>query len=127
LDGDGVGSSGESDQAANAAMCANEQDKFWEMQSILFANWNGENQGAFSNRRLQAMAESIGLDMDTFNNCFDANKYEAEIQADFDLGQQMGVSGTPAVFVNGQRVGQPRQVPSYEEITDAVNAIQIPQ
>src|SRR5687767_7247683 len=53
LDGDGVGSNGESDQAANAAMCANEQGKFWEMHSILYANWNGENQGAFSNRRLQ--------------------------------------------------------------------------
>ena len=50
--------------------------------------------------------------------CFNANKYEAEIQADFDLGGQMGVSGTPTVFVNGQRVGQPRQVPSYQEIAD---------
>jgi protein-disulfide isomerase len=127
LDGDGVGGSGESDQAANAAMCANEQDNFWEMHSILFANWNGENQGAFSDRRLQAMAESIGLDMNAFNSCFNANKYEAETQADFDLGQQMGVSGTPTVFVNGQRVGQPRQVASYEEIADTVNAIQIPQ
>jgi protein-disulfide isomerase len=122
LDGDGVGS-GESDQAANAAMCANEQDKFWEMHSILFANWNGENQGAFSSRRLQAMAESLGLDMDAFNSCFSANKFEAEIQADFELGGQMGVSGTPTVFVNGQRVGQPSQVASYQEIADAVNAI----
>lgn len=126
LDGDGVGSSGESDQAANAAMCADEQDKFWEMHSILYANWNGENQGAFNNRRLQVMAESIGLDMEAFNSCFSANKYEAEIQADFELGQQMGVSGTPTVFVNGQRVGPPRQVPSYEEIANAVNAIQPP-
>ena len=66
--------------------CANEQDKFWEMHSILYANWNGENQGAFSSRRLQAMAESLGLDMDAFNSCFSANKYESEIQADFDLG-----------------------------------------
>lgn len=123
LDGNGVGAIGESDQAANAAMCANEQDKFWEMHSILFANWNGENQGAFSNRRLQAMAESLGLDMDAFNSCFNENPHEEEIQADFDLGQQMGVSGTPTVFVNGQRVGQPRQVPSYEEIADAVNAL----
>jgi protein-disulfide isomerase len=65
--------------------------------------------------------------MNAFNSCFNANKYEAETQADFDLGQQMGVSGTPTVFVNGQRVGQPRQVPSYEEIADTVNAIQIPQ
>lgn len=123
LDGNGVGAIGESDQAANAAMCANEQEKFWEMHSTLFANWNGENQGAFSNRRLQGMAESLGLDMDAFNSCFSANQYEEEIQADFDLGQQMGVSGTPSVFVNGQRVGQPRQVPSYEEIADAVNAL----
>jgi protein-disulfide isomerase len=127
LDGNGAGSSGESDQAANAAMCANEQDKFWEMHSILYANWNGENQGAFSSRRLQAMAESLGLDMDAFNNCFSANTYETEIQADFDLGQQMGVSGTPTVFVNGRRVGQANTVASYPEIADAVNAIAAPQ
>jgi protein-disulfide isomerase len=117
----------ESDQAANAAMCASEQNKFWEMHSILFVNWNGENMGSFNNRRLQAMAESIGLDMDAFNSCFTANKYEEEIQADFELGQQMGVSGTPTVFVNGQRVGQPRQVASYQQIEDAVNALQAPQ
>lgn len=127
LDGNGAGSSGESDQAANAAMCANEQDKFWEMHSILYANLGGENRGAFSDRRLQAMAESIGLDMGTFNSCFNANKYEAEIQADFELGEQMGVSGTPTVFVNGARVGAPGRVASYQEIADAVNAINIPQ
>jgi protein-disulfide isomerase len=117
----------ESDQAANAAMCASEQDKFWDMHSILFANWNGENLGAFNDRRLQAMAESIGLDMDAFNSCFNANKYEAEIQADFQLGQEMGVSGTPSIFVNGQQVGQGNQIPSYEQIAQAVNAIAPPQ
>lgn len=127
LDGNGVGTIGESDQAANAAMCANEQDKFWDMHSTLYANWNGENQGAFNNRRLQAMAESLGLDMDAFNSCFNANKYETEIKADYDLGQQMGVQGTPTVFVNGSRVGQTNSVASYQEIADAVNAINIPQ
>jgi protein-disulfide isomerase len=127
LDGNGAGSSGESDQAANASMCAKEQDKFWEMHGTLYANWNGENQGAFSSRRLQAMAESLGLDMDAFNSCFSANKYEAELQADFDLGGEMGVSGTPTVFVNGRRVGQTSSVASYQEIADAVNAIAVPQ
>lgn len=126
LDGNSVGSSGESDQAANASMCANEQDKFWEMHGILFANWNGENQDAFSDRRLQSMAESIGLDMNAFNSCFNANKYNAEIQADFDKGQEMGVSGTPTVFVNGNRVGQENQVASYDAIVQAVNAIHVP-
>lgn len=123
LDGNTVGSNGESDQAANAAMCASEQGKFWDMHGTIYANWNGENQGAYSNRRLQAMAESIGLDMSAFNSCFSAKKYESEIQADFDLGGQMGVSGTPTVFVNGTRVGQANQVASYQEIADAVNAI----
>ena len=127
LDGTGAGNGGESDQAASASMCANEQDKFWEMHGTLYANWNGENQGAFSDRRLQAMAESIGLDMDAFNACYKANKYEKDIQADFDLGEQMGVSGTPTVFVNGTRVGQASQVASYQEIADAVNAISSPQ
>ena len=77
--------------------------------------------------RLQAMAESLGLDMDAFNSCFSANTYETEIQADFDLGQQMGVSGTPTVFVNGRRVGQANSVASYPEIAEAVNAIAAPQ
>ena len=127
LDGNGAGSNGESDQAASAAMCASEQDKFWEMHGTLYANWNGENRGAFSTRRLQAMAESIGLDMEAFNGCFSAKQYEEEIQADFDLGKQMGVSGTPTVFVNGRRVGAPNAIASYEEIADAVNAISAPQ
>lgn len=122
LDGDGAVNGGESDQAANASMCASEQGKFWEMHGTLYANWNGENQGAFSDRRLRAMAESLGLDMNAFNDCFNANKYEDEIQADFDLGQEMGVSGTPTVFVNGVRVGQPGKIASYQEIQQAVDA-----
>jgi len=117
---DRFGKGGESDQAANASMCANEQGKFWEMHGIIYANWNGEHQGAFSDRRLQAMAESTGLDMNAFNECFNANKYEAEIQADFDKGEEMGVSGTPTVFVNGNLVGQPGRIASYDDIVRAV-------
>jgi protein-disulfide isomerase len=125
LDDQAIGK--ESDQAANAAMCANEQGKFWEMHSILYANWNGENQGAFNDRRLQAMAENVGLDVDPFNSCFNANKYEADIQADLQLAEEMGVSGTPSVFVNGRPVVQGNQVPSYDQIAEAVNAIVPPQ
>jgi len=120
LDGDNARSGGESDQAANAAMCANEQGKFWPMSAIMFANWNGENQGNLNNTRLKAMAESIGLEMNEFNDCFNANKYEDEIQADFDYGEEIGVAGTPSVFVNGIRVGQPGFIPQYQEIAEAV-------
>ena len=119
---DRLGKGGESDQAANASMCANEQSKFWDMHAMLFTNWNGENQGSFSDRRLQAMAETLGLDMNAFNSCFSANKYEADIQADLDKGKELGVSGTPTVFVNEKKVGQGNSVPSYQDIVQAVEA-----
>jgi protein-disulfide isomerase len=102
-------------------MCANEQGKFWEMHATLYANWNGENQGNLSDRRLQAMAQSIGLDMNAFNACFSANKYKADIQADLDKGKQMGVNGTPTVFVNGNVIGQQGKIATYDDIKQAVD------
>ena len=121
LDGPGAGSSGESDQAANAAMCASEQDMFWEMHDTIFANWNGEGQGAYADNRLTAFAEKTGLDMTSFNACFKANKYKTEIQADFDGGNKAGVQGTPSVFVNGTFI-KPGFIPSYDDVLIAVEA-----
>ena len=114
----------ESQQAANASMCAAEQGLFWEYHDILFANWNGENAGAFNDRRLGAFAETFGLDMDLFTDCFEENRYRDQIQADFELGTEMGVSGTPSVFVNGQLV-TPDFVPGFEDIQQAVEAAMI--
>jgi protein-disulfide isomerase len=121
IDGGGAGDGGESDQAANAAMCAAEQNKFWEMHATIFANWNGENQGAYTDKRLVAFARTAGLDMTAFNSCFEANKYKADIQADFDGGNKVGVQGTPSIFVNGNFV-TPGYVPSYDEVLKAVEA-----
>lgn len=123
IDGPGADNGGESDQAANAAMCASEQGKFWELKAVIFANWNGENRGNLSDRRLVSMAEAIKLDMDAFNACFESNKYKADIQADFDRGEELGVSGTPSAFVNGVQVGQPGQIPTFQEIAVAVDAV----
>jgi protein-disulfide isomerase len=111
----------ESDQAANASMCAAEQDRFWDYHDILFANWNGENQGAFSDSRLIAFAESLSLDMEAFNACFEENRYQGEIEADLAAGRRAGVQGTPSVFVQGQLI-TPGFVPSYEDISTAVEA-----
>ncbi len=111
----------ESDQAANASMCAMDQDRFWDYHAILFANWNGENQNAFSDKRLVAFAESLGLDMNTFNNCFEANNFKADIDADLAAGRMKGVQGTPSVFVNGE-ILTPGFVPSFDEISQAVDA-----
>lgn len=112
----------ESDQAANASMCAAEQGRFWDYHDILFANWNSENAGAFTDKRLVAFAETLALDMGEFNSCFNANKYEDQINQDLIAGQQAGVTGTPSVFVNGQQL-TPGFIPSYDQIAQAVDAV----
>lgn len=111
----------ESDQAANASMCAAEQNRFWDYKAMLFANWNGENQGAFADKRLVAFAEALGLDMDAFNKCFQADSYHDEIASDLAAGRMKEVKGTPSVFVNGEHL-TPGYVPSYEQISQAVEA-----
>ena len=121
IDGAGAGQGGESDQAANAVMCANDQGKFWEMHGTIFANWNGESQGAFADRNLIAFAEKTGLEMTAFNACFKANKFKSDIQADFDGGNKLGVQGTPSVFVNGVMVA-PGYIPSYDDILKAIES-----
>jgi protein-disulfide isomerase len=111
----------ESDQAASASMCAGDENRFWDYHDMLFANWNGENQGGFSNKRLVAFAEGIELDMSAFNACFDATLHEEEVNSDLLLGRNSGVTGTPSVMVNG-RILSPGFVPSFQQISDAVEA-----
>jgi len=97
----------ESQHAAEASECANEQGKFWDYGAMLFANQQSEGSGAFADRRLKAFAEALGLDAGKFNACFDAHKYAGTVRADQQQAISRGVDGTPTVFVNGQRVNQP--------------------
>ncbi len=110
----------ESDQAANASMCAADQGRFWDYHDTLFANWSGENQGAYANKRLVAMAEALNLDMGAFNSCFDDNQFEADINADLALGEQYGVNATPSIFVNGVRVESPDPTSIQQAIEQAL-------
>jgi protein-disulfide isomerase len=111
----------ESYQAAKASMCASDQDAFWDYHDMLFVNWNGENQGAFNDKRLAAFAEALGLNIEQFNSCFKGDTYESEIDADYDQGLKYGVQGTPTVFVNSTAV-TPGYVPSYEDLKAAIDA-----
>ncbi len=119
------GGQGESHQAANAAMCANAQDRFWDYHDMLFANWKGENQGSYTDARLVAFAQALGLDMTKFDQCFKANTYAAEIQHDADIGKQMGVPPTPGIFVDDKLVVSsqgPNYIPSVDDISKAIEA-----
>ena len=89
----------ESQDAAAAAYCAGDQNKFWEMHALLFANVLGEDVGSFTDRRLQAIAEKAGLSMDEFNNCYNSGKYKDRVQQDFNDGTAAGINGTPGFLV----------------------------
>ncbi len=86
----------ESAGSAEAAYCAGDQDKFWEMHDIIFANQEGENAGAFVDRRLLAFAENLGLDMNKFKTCFNGSKYKDLIAQDAKDGLAAGVKATPS-------------------------------
>lgn len=94
----------ESRWAAAAARCAQEQGKFWEYHDYVFSNQSGENQGAFSKDNLKKFATELRLNTAKFNECFDSNKYDQKLSEALTYGQQVGVSGTPASFINGKQI-----------------------
>ena len=91
-----IGAGTESQDAALAAYCAADQNKFWEMHDALFGNNRDvENQGSFTDKRLTAIAESIKLDMTAYQSCYDKGTYKDQVQQDFTDATAAGISGTP--------------------------------
>ena len=88
--------------AAEASMCAADQGKYWEYREILYANQNESDSSAYSDARLKAFAEAIGLDTDAFNTCFDDRSHRETVQADYSAGVEAGVESTPSFLINGQ-------------------------
>jgi protein-disulfide isomerase len=93
---------GESNWAAQAAECANQQGKFWEYHDKLFAMWKGENVGTFTKPNLRQYAVDIGLDTGKFNPCLDSDQTSQAVQADIAEATRLGVQGTPSFYVNGK-------------------------
>jgi protein-disulfide isomerase len=100
-----IGGSGtESRDAAEAAYCAGDQGKFWEMHDALFANWQGEEVGSFASKRLTEIGATIGLDATQFNDCIKSKKYRSQVNLDYQDGIAAGVTGTPSFVINGKLV-----------------------
>jgi protein-disulfide isomerase len=90
----------EAGKAAEAATCAHEQNRFWEMHDTLFAN-----QKNIFEADLKRYATELGLDVPAFSKCLDSGRYAAEWEADRKEGEGYGIGGTPTVFVNGRMLG----------------------
>lgn len=89
----------ESLNAAEAAYCAGDQGKFWQMHDLLFANRLGENVGSFTLPRIFKMAEALNLNMDKFKKCLTSHKYQQQAMQDLKDGQRAGVKGTPSFII----------------------------
>ena len=94
----------ESLDAAVAARCADRQGRFWPYHDVLFANQGKENSGAFSADRLATMAAMSGLDVEGWRSCLADESVSQAIAQETNQGRAAGVTGTPALFVNGAKV-----------------------
>lgn len=85
--------------AANAALCALDQGKFWPYNSIILnreREWSQEGTSSF-----KEYADELGLDSEAFYDCLEKDKHHAQVQKDFSDGKELNVSGTPTFFING--------------------------
>lgn len=106
--------------ASNAAACAHEQGKFWEMHDRIFAGqteWNGQAtsrpKGVF-----QGYAREIGLDVARWEQCYDDQRQIKRVQANAAEANRRNVESTPTVIVAGRVIGNP----SYDEVKAAVDS-----
>lgn len=94
----------ESAAAAEGAYCAGDQGKFWEYHDILFTNWTGENAGDFTREKLSQYAESLKLEMETFEQCMNEEKHKGTVEQDMVKAKADGVHATPTFIINGEKV-----------------------
>lgn len=102
-------------KAAEAARCADEQGKFWEYHDVLFANHN-----SLGLANLKKFAVDLKLDAAQFNACLDSGKHAAGVNQDLAEGARVGVTGTPAFFVNGRFLSGAQPFSAFQEVIDEV-------
>lgn len=90
---------------ANAARCAGEQNKFWEIHDIFFANQDKLTSSGDELRvALLSITQTLGINSDQFNTCLDEQRYLIDIKQDFQDGETLQIQGTPTWFINGKRL-----------------------
>lgn len=99
--------------AAEAAHCAHDQGKFWEMHDRLFAN-----QAKLAPADLKEHAVALSLDATAFNQCLDSGKYTAEWRRDSEEAGRLGLSGTPAFFINGRLLSGAQPYDAFAQVID---------
>lgn len=112
----------ESASAAEAALCAADQGKFWEYRDALFTVWRQIGPVAYSAQGLKEVASQLGLKGDVFGACLDAGVRKAEAQEDILRAEADGVRGVPTVFINGRKLEGVGPFEAYARIIEEVLA-----
>jgi protein-disulfide isomerase len=104
--------------AAQAARCAGDQGDYWGMHDLLFANqqdWANESAAQV----FSSYADQLGLDAGQFDSCLSSGTYEDKINNEIQEGLSVGVSGTPAFFVNGQFISGAQPYQAFQQAIEA--------
>lgn len=105
---------GNAKKAHEAAHCAGEQGKYWEMNKILF-----KDSKALQVDKLKGYAKELGLNTAKFDKCLDSGKFGKKVDENQAYGSSIGVNGTPAFFINGIALSGAQPVENFTVIIDA--------
>jgi protein-disulfide isomerase len=98
--------------SAQAAECVADQGQFWVYHDRLFAE-----QAQLDEAQLTLLAQELGVNMEQFNTCLADKLSETEVLADYQAGQDLGLSGAPVIFINGIRL---QGAHPYDEIAEVI-------
>ncbi len=105
--------------AGNAAECANEQGKFWQLHDYLYTNQPSESDTSmYTTDNLTQIAGQLGMNTDQFRSCLDSKKYDKNVSDDLAAGQKAGVNGTPTLFINGLPVVGAQPYTAFKTVID---------
>ena len=100
-------------KAGEAAHCAGDQGKYWELHDVLFSK-----QSELQVDDLKRHALTLGLNGETFNQCLDSSKYAERVRDGVAEGGQFGVNSTPTVFINGRRLSGAQPYEAFAAVID---------
>jgi protein-disulfide isomerase len=101
-------------KAAQASFCAEEQGRFWQYRTGVFAH-----QASLEDGDLRSLAAGLGLDAARFADCLDSGRTQTRVDADLAAGARAAVTSTPTLFINGMVVHGARTLGELQELIDA--------
>lgn len=107
--------------SAEAALCAGDQDAYWQFHDKLFDNYQ-----VLSDDIYASLASDLGLDSTAFEACMTEHKYKAAIEADMQFSIDLGVQSTPTFFINGLAIVGAQPLSAFQSIIDDELAGKIP-